>query len=147
VRGEKSSRIFSIYAGLTYLLFAFLQSIAVTEKYGLGCNHLQLSDVFLCCCIMVLGGSRRRERLFAPWETLSWELLGLAPGILRLLGADQPEDNGAGLNPVYILTSGAGLAFWHDDPGLPGCLALLLPAGEYGAFAGYRANRADYCAL
>jgi len=30
------TRVFSVYAGITYLLFAFLQNIAITEKYGLG---------------------------------------------------------------------------------------------------------------
>lgn len=34
--GNRVSRIFSFYGGITYLLFAFLQGIAITDKYGFG---------------------------------------------------------------------------------------------------------------
>lgn len=34
--GNRIGRIFSLYGGITYLLFAFLQSIAITDKYGFG---------------------------------------------------------------------------------------------------------------
>ena len=34
--GNRIGRIFSLYGGITYLLFAFLQGIAITDKYGFG---------------------------------------------------------------------------------------------------------------
>jgi len=41
--GSRASRVFSIYVGTNYVLFAFLQSIAVTGKYGLGIITLNLA--------------------------------------------------------------------------------------------------------
>jgi len=34
--GNRIGKIFSLYAGITYLLFAFLQGVAITDKYGIG---------------------------------------------------------------------------------------------------------------
>jgi len=34
--GNRIGRILSLYGGITYLLFAFLQGIAITDKYGFG---------------------------------------------------------------------------------------------------------------
>jgi len=34
--GNQINRIFSLYVGINYILFAFLQGIAITDEYGLG---------------------------------------------------------------------------------------------------------------
>lgn len=127
VRGEKSSRIFSIYAGLTYLLFAFLQSIAVTERYGLGviiCNLL----MFLFVAVLWFWEAAAGENDFSPPGKRSlgnyWALL---PAFFAFWGPINPKTMAPDFNPVYILTSGAGLAFCMMTPVYLAVLLFFYP--------------------
>jgi hypothetical protein len=114
--GEKSSRIFSVYAGLTYVLVAFLQSIASTEEYGWGVlisNLLMFLFVALFWFWEATAGendwSRPGKRSFRNY----WAVL---PALFAFWGPINMKTMAPDFDPVYILTSGTGLAFCMMTP-------------------------------
>lgn len=114
--GEKGKRIFSIYAGLTYVLFAFLQSIAVTEEYGWGVvisNFLMFLFVALFWFWEAAAGENDFSR---PGKRSFWSYCALLLAFLAFWGPINMKTMEPDFSPVNILTSGAGLAFCMMTP-------------------------------
>jgi len=116
LHGEKSSRIFSIYAGLTYVLFAFLQSIAVTEEYGWGVVSSNLLMFLLVALFWFWEAAAGENDFSRPGKRSSWNYWALLLAFLAFWGPINMKTMEPDFNPVNILTSGAGLAFCMMTP-------------------------------
>jgi hypothetical protein len=123
---NKLRRMFSIYVGFSYLLFAFGQSIAITEKYGVAVctvNVIMFSIVaafWIWEAGVVRNDFRRRNlpvwrywvvapALLAFWFPLNWQTF-------------QPD-----FNPLYLFTNVAGVTFCMMTPVYVGLLTLYWP--------------------
>jgi len=122
VFGNKTRRLFCLYAAISYILFALFQSISITEEYGLGiCSaHLALSSLVALFWFSEVKSNRND---FNPKKRplLSYWTFVLA--LFAFWGPIHPLTGRPDFNPSYILTSGAGLAFCMMTPVY---LALLI---------------------
>ena len=122
------TRPFSVYVGITYVLFAFLQSIAVTENYGLGIitiNAIMFSLVaafwFWEAIIQKNDFTSQKQPKWKYWVVplaflAFWYPLTISDGSMI------PD-----FNPIGILTNMAGLAFCLMTPVYVGILTLYHP--------------------
>lgn len=125
--GDRSSRFFSLYGGLTYILFAFLQSIAVTEEYGWGVVISNLL-MFVFVALFWFWEAMVGENDFSHPEKRSlqnyWALL---PALFAFWGPINLKTMAPDFNPIYILTSGSGLAFCMMTPVYLAVLLFFYP--------------------
>jgi len=106
VYGNRVRKLFTTFIGVNYLLIAFLQNTAATEKYGLGIitgNVVWFSMIGLLWLwdlkVEATDYTFHRQPLWRYW---------LAPlAVLAFWSPDKPWD----FNPIYFLTSDAPLAF------------------------------------
>jgi hypothetical protein len=121
-------RPFSVYVGIAYVLFAFLQNIAVTEKYGLGIITINL--VMFClvaafwfweAIIQKNDFTPRKQPVWKYWVIPAAFLAFWYPGSIS--GASIIPD----FNPAYILTNVAGLTFCMMTPVYIAILTLYYP--------------------
>ena len=120
--------VFSVYAGITYLLFAFLQSVAVTEKYGLGIiagNFIMFSLV----AVFWFWEAFVQKNDFSSPKRVGWRYWVVPLAFLAFWypltiseGSMIPD-----FNPIGILTNGAGLAFCLMTPVYIAVLTLYHP--------------------
>jgi len=124
--GNRIGRIFSLYAGITYLLFAFLQGIAITDKYGFGVvtgNFI----LMILVAIFWFWEAFVNKNNFAP-QKLPIIRYWVAP--LAFLAFWYPinlESMEPDFNPAYLFTNPAGLAFCTMTPVYLGILTLYYP--------------------
>ena len=136
VYGNRVRRLFTAFIGVNYLLIAFLQNTAMTEKYGLGIitvNVVWFSIIGLLWLWDAKIGrtdyTLRRQPLWRYW---------VAPlAVLAFWSPDNPWD----FNPIYFLTSDAPLAFCLMTPIYLSIFYLLhsrvnLPALRVTSFIG-----------
>ena len=127
LHGEKSSRIFSIYAGITYLLFAFLQSIAVTEEYGWGVIISNLL-MFLFVALFWFWEAAVGENDFSrPGRRSLWNFAALLLAFFAFWGPINMQTMAPDFSPVHIFTSGSGLAFCMMTPVYLAVLLFFYP--------------------
>jgi len=69
---NRVTRLFSLYAAITYVLFAFLQSIAVTEEYGLGIITVNVV-MFGTVAAFGLWEALAQRNDFAPQKRSAWK--------------------------------------------------------------------------
>jgi hypothetical protein len=124
--GNKISRVFSLYVGVTYLLFAVLQSIAITDKYGFGIvtgNFI----LMLIIAIFWFWEASVNKNNFTPQKLpiIRYWVVPLAflafwyPINLKSMKPD--------FNMAYLFTNLAGLAFCTMTPVYLGILTLYYP--------------------
>src|SRR4030042_4754962 len=126
---NRISRIFSIYVAITYLLFAFLQNIAITGKYGLAIvttNVLMFILVALVWIWEAIAGKNDFTGVKIPlWRYWVVPLAFLAFWYPLNMQSMQPD-----FNPLLIFTSSAGLAFCLMTPVYIAILTLYYPKGN-----------------
>jgi len=123
---NKVARLFSIYVSISYVLFAFGQSIAVTEKYGLTFCPINIV-MFLVVAVFWAWEAVVLQNDFRPVKIPIWRYW-VAP--LALLAFWYPLNRQTAMpdfNPAYIFTNGAGLAFCLMTPVYVGLLTLYWP--------------------
>lgn len=84
---NRVARIFSVYVGVTYVLFAFLQNIAATEKYGLGIITANLV-MFLIVAIFCFWEAIAQKNDFTP-RTQPYGNIGSSPLLFWRFGIRQ----------------------------------------------------------
>lgn len=107
--GNRATEAFTIYVAITYILFAFLQNIAVTDKYGLGIVTVNLI-MFLFVAAVWLWEAIAKKNDFSPQKRPWWKYWVVPLALLAFwfpLGADMMPD----FNPLYLVTNAAGLTF------------------------------------
>jgi len=123
---NRVGRIFSLYAGITYILFAFLQNIAITDKYGLGIVTGNFIPMILVA-IFWFWEAFVNKNDFTPQKLpiIRYWVVPLAflafwyPVNLKTMKPD--------FNLVYLFTNPAGLAFCTMTPVYLGILTLYYP--------------------
>ncbi|MHC4574749.1 MAG: hypothetical protein ACYS76_11575 [Planctomycetota bacterium] len=121
---NKIRRVLSIYVGFSYLLFAFGQNIAITEKYGVSICTINVVMFLIVAAFwvweaIVLQNDYTLKRLPA------WRYWVVPLAVLAFWAP--PGRGGPDFNPVYLFTNGAGLAFCMMTPVYVGLLTLCWP--------------------
>ena len=123
---NRIGRIFSLYGCITYLLFAFLQGIAITDKYGFGIvtgNFI----LMILVAIFWFWEAFVNKNNFTP-QKLPIIRYWVAP--LMFLAFWYPinlESMKPDFNLAYLFTNPAGLAFCTMTPVYLGILTLYYP--------------------
>jgi len=127
--GNRVTRWFDAYVGISYVLFAFLGSIAVTEQYGLAIitgNFLAflLIAAFWFWDIFATKNdfTPQRHPLWRYWVVPLAFLAFWAPMSLPYSPMNPPD-----FNPIYFFTNGAGLAYCMMTPVFLAILTLYHP--------------------
>jgi len=123
---NKVARLFSIYVSISYVLFAFGQSIGVTEKYGVAICPINVI-MFLIVAALWVWEACVVKNDFTPRKQPIWKYW-VVP--LALLAFWYPIDLQTGrpdLNPVYVFTNIAGVTFCMMTPVYVGLLTLYWP--------------------
>jgi hypothetical protein len=123
---NRFSRWFSMYAAFSYILFAFGQNIAVTQKYGLSICTINLI-MFLAVAAFWIWEVIVLQNDFSP-KKVPFQRYWIVP--LALLAFWYPLNKQTCMpdfNPAYLFTNGAGIAFCTMTPVYIGLLTIYYP--------------------
>jgi hypothetical protein len=123
---NKVTRIFNIYVSLSYVLFAFGQSIAVTKKYGVAVCTINVV-MFLVVAALWAWEAIVLKNDFKPAKIPIWKYWVIP---LLLFAFWYPLDFRTAkpdFNPVHLLTNVAGVTFCMMTPVYVGLLTLYWP--------------------
>ncbi len=124
--GNRFNRLFSLYAGINYLLFAFLQSIGITNEYGFGI----VTSTFILVILVAIfwfweAYISKNDFTYHKISLIRYRVVPLAflafwyPINLKTLRPD--------FNLAYLFTNIAGLAFCMMTPLYLGILTIYYP--------------------
>ncbi len=121
---NKFARIFAIYVGISYMLFAIGQNIAVTEKYGVSICTINLVMFPIVAAFWAWEAVvQKNDYTFRKLPVWRYWVVPLA-----VLAFWYPASRGKpDFNPVLLFTNGAGLAFCLMTPVYVGLLTLYWP--------------------
>jgi len=123
---NRVARWFNVYTGTSYVLFAFLQSIAITEEYGLSIITNNLIMFLIVAAFWFWEASTQRND-FTPQKQPIWKYWVIPFAFLAFWYPANPITLMPDFNPVYLLTNGAGLAFCMMTPVYLAILTLYYP--------------------
>uniref|UniRef100_A0A7V0Z808 Uncharacterized protein n=1 Tax=candidate division WOR-3 bacterium TaxID=2052148 RepID=A0A7V0Z808_UNCW3 len=123
---NKVAPLFSVYVAITYVLFAFLQNIAVTEKYGLGIVTRNLV-MFLIVATFWFWEALAKKNDFIPQKQPLWKYWVVPLAFLAFWFPLNPDTLTPDFTPIYLLTNVAGLAFCMMTPVYLAILTLYHP--------------------
>lgn len=123
---NRITRIFNLYVAITYLLFAFLQSIAFTEKYGLAIIIINMVMFLLVALFWFWEALIQKNDFSSPTKsTKKYWMVPLA--FLAFWYPINPDTMGPDFNILYLLTNEAGLTFCMMTPIYISLLILYYP--------------------
>jgi len=122
VYGNRVGRLFTVFIGVNYLLIAFLQNTAMTEKYGLGIITVNVIWFSIIGLLWLCDAKIRRTDYTFRRQPL-WRYWVVPLAVLAFWSPDNPWD----FNPIYLLTSDAPLAFCLMTPIYLSIFYLLHP--------------------
>jgi len=123
---NRATLLFSIYAGISYVLFAFLQNIAVTEKYGLAIITINLIMFLLVAAFWFWESVVRKNVLIMEKQPL-WKYWVVPIAFIAFWYPANPNTLLPDFNPIYFFTNMAGLAFCLMTPVYLAVLTLYHP--------------------
>lgn len=121
----KMSRIFCIYAAICYVLFN-VQSIAVTEKYGLSLvtyNIFAFNLVAASWCWEAVTGINDFSKIRQPF----WKYIVLSMAVFAFWLPINPNTGGPDFKLIYFLISGSALTFCMMTPVFMAVLIFFYP--------------------
>jgi hypothetical protein len=124
--GRKISRLFSFYIGLSNVFFAFLQSISISETWGMAICTANLVTFLLLAVLWFIETAHPKNLI----EIRKHNALKFWPLMLALIAFWEPVNPHTLLSdfdPVHLLTSGAGLSFCMATPLYLAVLILSFP--------------------
>lgn len=124
---NKASKAFSIYAGISYTLFAFLQSIAFTEEFGFAVLTLNLVMFLLVAMIWFWEAKAQRNDFTTPHLSLS-RVWVIPFAFLAFWYPIDLDTMAMDFNPLLLVTSMAGLAFCLMTPIFLSILIIFFPS-------------------
>jgi len=123
---NRVTRIFNLYVAITYLLFAFLQSIAFTEKYGLAIITINMVMFLLVALFWFWEALVQKNDFTSPTKSsMKYWIIPLA--FVAFWYPINPETMGPNFNILYLLTNEAGLTFCMMTPVYISLLILYYP--------------------
>ena len=119
------SRLFSVYVAVTYVLFAFLQSISVTEKYGFGVIIVNIV-MFNLVAIFWFWEAIVQKNDYTPQKQPLWKYWVIPFAFLAFW---YPANIGMmpDFNPIYLFINDVGLTFCMMTPVYLAILTLYYP--------------------
>lgn len=108
--GRKFSVLFSLYAGVCYLLFAVVQNISFSGEYGFGISIVNVA-LFVLVSVSWFWDVVVRRNDFSPRRQPGWKYCVLGLAFLSFWLPINPINNGPHFDPVLIMTSGSSLTF------------------------------------
>lgn len=114
---NRVTRLFNVYVGITYVLFAFLQNIAITENYGLGIISTNVIMVSLVAAFWFWEATIQKNDL-TPRKQPLWKYWVIPLAFLAFWYPHSISDGSIlpDFNPIGILTNVAGLTFCMMTP-------------------------------
>lgn len=112
---NRVTRLFNAYVAGTYIIFAFLQNIAYTERYGLGVITSNVV-MFLVVAVFWLWETVVQKNDFTPRKQPLWKYWVIPFAFLAFWYPVNPATLKPDFNLVYLLTNAAGLAFCMMTP-------------------------------
>ena len=123
---NRVTRIFNIYVVSAYCLFAFLQNIAFTERYGLAIITINIVMFLLVALFWIWEAAIQKNDFSSPTK-LSKMYWIIPLDFIAFLYPINPETMGPDFNILYILTNEAGLTFCMMTPVYISLLILYYP--------------------
>lgn len=123
---NKVARLFSIYVSISYVLFAFGQSIAITEKYGVAICTINLV-MFLAVAGLWIWEAVVVQNDLRPAKLPVWRYWVIPLAFMAFWYPLNLKTGRPDFNPIYIFTSPAGVAFCLMTPVYIGLLTLYWP--------------------
>jgi len=125
---NRVTRLFSVYAGITYVLFAFLQNIAITENYGLGIIPINVIMFSLVAAFWFWEATIQKNDL-TPRKQPLWKYWVIPLAFLAFWYPHSISDGSMipDFNPSGILTNVAGLTFCMMTPVYIAVLTVYYP--------------------
>jgi hypothetical protein len=123
---NKIRRIFSIYVGASYLLFAFGQSIAITDNYGVAVCTINVIMFSIVAAFWAWEAWVARND-FTPRRVPLWRYCVVPPALLALWFPLNWQTFQPDFNPLYLFTNVAGVTFCMMTPVYVGLLTLYWP--------------------
>lgn len=123
---NSATRIFSIYVAITYILFAIVQNVAITDDYGLAIITGNVV-IFLVVAAFWIWEARACKNDFTPMKRPAWRYWVVPLAFLAFWYPLNSETMMPDFNPLYLLTSGAGLTFCMMTPVYLAILTLYYP--------------------
>ena len=112
---NKVKRVFSIYVATSYVLFAIVQNIAITEEYGLGIITGNVI-MFVIVAAFWFWEAKVGKNDFTSTVRPAWRYWVIPLAFLAFWYPLNPDTMRPDFNPLYIVTSSAGLAFCMMTP-------------------------------
>lgn len=123
---NRVSRIFSIYAGFSYLLFALGQNISLTETYGFSILTLNVV-MFAFVSAFWFWEARMGMNDFSPRPRPLWKYWVVPWAALAFWCPLDPLTSLPDFSPLKLLTSGSGLTFCMMTPVYLAILTIFHP--------------------
>jgi hypothetical protein len=123
---NKVTRVFSIYVAITYVLFAIVQNIAITDEYGLAIVTGNIV-MFLVVAGFWIWEAKACKNEFMPIKRPVWRYWVVPLAFLAFWYPLNPDTMRPDFSPLYLLTSGAGLTFCMMTPVYLAILTLYYP--------------------
>src|SRR5690554_1983084 len=123
---NRSSKIFSIYAGLSYLLFAVGQNISVTDEYGTAVLSLNIIMFVLVAAFWFWEAFQGRND-FSARPRLPWRYWAAVPAFFAFWFPVDWATLHPDFNPIHLITSGSALTFCMMTPVFLAVLIIHYP--------------------
>ncbi len=126
VLSNKVARLFAIYVGFSYMLFAIGQSIGISKKYGVAICTVNLI-MFTTVAGFWLWEAKVLKNDFGQIKLPIWKYWVVPLAILAFWYPINLRTGGTDFNPVGLFTNIAGAAFCTMTPVYVGLVTLYWP--------------------
>jgi hypothetical protein len=123
---NKITRLFSIYAGISYVVFAIVQNVAITDKFGLSFITINMV-MFLSVGYFWFREAATKQNDFEKPTFSSRNIFILLLALFAFWTPGNPDTGMPDFNPVYFFTQDTGLAFCLMTPVFLAILILFYP--------------------
>ncbi|HUW19572.1 MAG TPA: hypothetical protein VMW16_09740 [Sedimentisphaerales bacterium] len=123
---NKLRRVFSIYVAFSYLLFAFGQGIAITERYGVAVCTITVIMFSIVAAFWLWEAAVARND-FTRRKLPVWRYWVVPPALLAFWYPLNWRTFQPDFNPLYLFTNVAGVTFCMMTPVYVGLLTLYWP--------------------
>jgi len=120
------TRWFNLYVGISYVLFAFLQHVAITEEYGFSIVMSNLIMLLVVAAFWFWDVLAQKNEL-TPVEQPTWKYWVVPVAFLAFWYPLNPNTFMPDFNPTYLFTNAAGLTFCMMTPAYLAILMLYYP--------------------
>ncbi len=117
---------FNIYVGVSYVLFAFLQLVAITEEYGFSIVISNLIMLLVVAAFWFWDVLAKKNDLM-PVEQPTWKYWVIPLAFLAFWYPINQDTFMPDFNPIYLFTNAAGLTFCMMTPVYLAILILHYP--------------------